>query len=62
MLYLRSCLVDVKRMLFFMAAQVFLPMERVWLMHNADAQCTVQEEKRPKGQGEFLFTFFLSCY
>ena len=45
---LRSCLVDVRRMLFFMVEQVFLLMG-VCSMSNADTQCTVL--------GERIFTF-----
>ena len=60
---LRSCLIDARRMVLFMVKQVFLPMGEVWWMHNADAQCTVQGEGRPKGKEEFfMFKFFLSCH
>ena len=51
---LRSCLVDAKRMLLFMVEQVFLLMGEVLLMRNADTQCTVGGERRPKGREEFL--------
>ena len=60
MLPLRSCLVDVGRMPLFMAEQVFLLMGEVWLMHNADTQCAVEGEGRPKGREEFLCLNF-SC-
>ena len=43
-----------------MVEQVFLPMGEVWAMHNADAQCTVGGEGKPKGREEFLFLNF-SC-
>ena len=43
-----------------MAEQVFLLMEEVWSTHNADTQCTVWGEGRPKGREEFLCLNF-SC-
>ena len=58
---LRSCLVDAGRMLLFMVELVFLPMGEVWLIHNADTQCTVGGERRTKGRRIFTFKFFLSC-
>ena len=51
---LKSCLIDAGRMLLFMAEQVFLLTGKVWSMHNADTQCTVRGEGRPKGREEFL--------
>ena len=47
---LRSCLVDARRMLFFMAEQVFLPVGQVWWMQNPDTQCTVEGREEAKGQ------------
>ena len=37
-----------------MAEQVFLLMGEVWSMHNADTECTVKGERRPKGKKKFL--------
>ena len=47
---LRSCLVGARRMLLFMIEQVFLLMGEVWLVHNADTQCTVGGRGETKGQ------------
>ena len=33
-----------------MVEQVFLPMGEVWSMPNADTQCIVRGERRPKGR------------
>ena len=43
-----------------MVEQVFLLMREDWSMHNADTQCTVGGEGRPKGREEFL-CLNLSC-
>ena len=59
---LRNCLVDVGRMLLFMVEQVFLPVGEVWSTHNADTQCTVGGEGKPKGREEFFLKFLLSCH
>ena len=59
---LRSCLVDVRRMLFFMVEQVFLLMG-VCSMSNADTQCTVLGERRLKvTEKNFMSKLFLSCH
>ena len=53
----RSCLVDVRRMLFFMVEQVeqvFLLM-RICPKSNADTQCTVSGERRPKGTEKKIY-------
>ena len=42
----KDCLVDIGRMLLLMVEQVFLPMGEVWWTHNANTQCTVQEERQ----------------
>ena len=47
---LKSCIVGARRMLFFMAEQVFLPMEASWLKHNADWKCTVEGKEEVKGR------------
>ena len=58
---LRSCLVDARRMLLFIDEQVFLPMGELWLMLNADTQCTVGGgERRTKGREKFLSLNFSS--
>ena len=36
--------------MFFMGDKVFLLMGEVWLMHNADTQCTVRGREEAKGQ------------
>ena len=59
---LRSCLVDGRRMLLFMVEEVLMPVGEVWLMHNADTQCTVWGERRLKGRKKFMFKYFLSCH
>ena len=60
---LRSCLVDAGRMLLLMAEQVFLLMAEVWLMTNADTQCTVQGDGMPKGREEiFMLKYLLFCH
>ena len=59
MLSLRSCLIDARGISLFMTEQVFLPMGKFRLMHNADTSCTVGRERRPKDRKNFLF--FLSC-
>ena len=46
--------------LLFIVEQVFLLMGEVRSMHNADTQCTVRGEGRPKGREEFLCLNF-SC-
>ena len=59
----RSCLVDTRRMLLFMAEQLFLPAGEIWLMHKADTQCSVEGKEEAKGQKRFfMFKFFLSCH
>ena len=45
MLSLRSYLIDAGRILLFP-----VEMGEVWSMHNADTQCTVPGERRPKGR------------
>ena len=61
--YLFSYLVDVRRMLLFIVEQAFLPTGEVWLMHDADTQCTVAGREEAKGQRKFfLLKFFLSCH
>ena len=51
---LRSCLT---------VEPVFLLMGEVWLMHNADTQCTVEGRVEVKGQRKFfMFKCFLSCH
>ena len=37
-------------------------MQEVWYRHNADTQCIVLGERRPKGREIFLFKFFLSFH
>ena len=52
-----------RRMLLFMVEQVFLQMREVWLMHNADTQCTVAGREEAKGKRKmFMFKFFLSFH
>ena len=48
-----------RRMFFFMVEQVFLPMGKVWYMHNVDTRCTVGEERRPKGTYFFVYIFLV---
>ena len=43
-----------------MVEQEFLPMGKVWSVHNADTQCTLWGERRPKGREKFLCLNF-SC-
>ena len=58
---LRSCVMGVRRMLCFMAEQVFLPMRELWLMHNCKIQCVVERREEAKGQRKFfMFVFFLA--
>lgn len=57
---LKSCLVDAKGMLLFMAEEVFLPMGEIWSMHDTNPQCTVRGKRRSKGREEFLW-LSLSC-
>ena len=52
---LRSCLIGTRRMLHFMAEQVFLPMGEVWLMHNADMQFLVVKGEEAKGRENKFF-------
>ena len=40
--------------LLFMVEQLFLPLGEVWFVHNADTQCTVGGERRPKGREFFV--------
>lgn len=46
-------LVDARRRLIFRAKLL----GEVWLMHNADTQCTVEGR-----ENRFIYTFFLSCH
>ena len=57
---LRSCIVAGPRgTLLFTVEKVFLPMGEVWLMLNADTDCTA-EERGPKVREKFfMFKFFL---
>ena len=58
----RSCLVDAKRTLLFMAEQVFLLMGVVWSMHTVDTQCTVWARKgEANGQRIFCCCLNFSC-
>ena len=54
---LRSCLVGARRMLLLIVEWIFLLMGEVWLMHNADTQCTVGVDGWPRGREEFLYFF-----
>ena len=54
---LRSCLVGARRMLLLIVEWIFLLMGEVWLMHNADTQCTVGVDGWPRGREEFLCFF-----
>lgn len=49
----KSYLVDARRRLLFRANL----MGEVWLMHNADTQCTVEGR-----ENRFIYKFFLSCH
>ena len=61
--HLKSWLVGTRRMLLFVIEWVFLPRGEVWLMHNADTQCTVEGREKAKGQKKvFMFKFFLPCH
>ena len=42
-----------------MVERVFLPMGKVWSMHNVDTQRTVREERRPKGTDFFVYIFLV---
>ena len=53
MLSTKSYLVDARRRLLFKAKL----MGEVWLMHNADTQCTVEGR-----ENRFIYKFFLSCH
>ena len=53
MLPLKNCLVGA-RILLFIVEQVFLLMGKLWSMHNADTQCIVRGERKPKGRENFL--------
>lgn len=53
-IFLRSCLVNAKRMLLFMFEQVFLLVGEVWSIYNADTQCTAERKEKAKGQRKFL--------
>ena len=52
---LRSCLVDARGMFLFLVDQVFLPMGKLWSMHNGDTQCTVEGREEAKGQITFFY-------
>ena len=56
---LRSCLMGARRMLCFMAEQVFLPMSEVWLMPNCKIHRAQQRGgKKPKGREKFLCLYY----
>ena len=57
---LRSCLDDAKRMLLLWLNRCFLLMGELLLMHDANTQCTVGGERRPKGKEKFFMFKFLS--
>lgn len=57
---LKSGLVDARGMLFFMVEEVFLPTGEIWSMQDANTQCIVRGNRRPKGREEFLW-LNLSC-
>ena len=50
---LRSYLVDAGRMFLLMVEQVFLPMEEVSSMHNADTRGTVRERGGQRAEKNF---------
>ena len=57
MLSLRNCPTNAGRLWFFVAKQVCLSMGAFWLMHNADAQCLVGGNRRPKDEDFFCLNF-----
>ena len=34
----------------------------VWLIHDADTQCTMEGREETNGQRNFMFNFFLFCH
>ena len=54
------CLVDSRKMLFFVTEPIFLLKEEAWSMHSADTQC--RAEGREGQRKVFMFKFFLSCH
>ena len=50
------CLVDSRKMLFFVTEPIFLLKEEAWSMHSADTQC--RAEGREGQRKVFMFKFF----
>ena len=53
-LYFKDLFINVTRMLLFMVEQVFLTMDNIWSIYNADIQCTVGGREEAKGRDKFL--------
>ena len=49
-LYFKELFINVRRMLLFMVEQVFLTMDSIWSIYNADIQCTVDRREEARQQ------------